>query len=338
MLDAESQGRSLVEADQPVDDDQPEDPWIDAFGPPQSPPVRVDQPQSFGPDQPLAAAGSRRLQPQLTFAIDPVVRQMLGSDGLPLIAPSTPETIDVESLFGPDRPIPSTPGGPSMPPPPGINTGINPGINTGVEGTPERLFRDKSILRECGCINVDEMIDRITRPEFADDHEGQYGAKRWISSRDGRGIIGGDSRPRTHAQIGKASSPYRFPSVIPHNYGARKAGWKIDEAPKTHDMCISWDSKKMFSKWEIDRMNERRPDEESANQSIQMVFMERHGGAIGGAGIPGLGSIITEDDSANRTWCKECTNEINSGRCFSGMEYKPLPSGSHTSIWYHHHT
>ena len=110
MLDAESQGRSLVEADQPVDDDQPEDPWTDAFGPPQSPPVTVDQPQSFGPDQPLAAAGSRRLQPQPTFAIDPVVRQMLGSDGLPLIAPSTPETIDVESLFGPDRPIPSTPG------------------------------------------------------------------------------------------------------------------------------------------------------------------------------------------------------------------------------------
>ena len=141
----------------------------------------------------------------------------------------------------------------------------------------------------------------------------------------------------THAQIAKDRSPYRFPSMIPRNYGSRKSGWKLTEAPAAHDMCISWDSRHHLTQWEVSRMNERRADEESLNQSIQISLMEGHGGSAGGYGVPGLGNIITEEDMANRTWCKACTDECNSGRCASGPECTALPGATHTSIWYHHH-
>ena len=84
-------------------------------------------------------------------------------------------------------------------------------------------------------------------------------------------------------------------------------------------------------------MNGRRADQESLNQSIQIALMEGHGGSVGGYGVPGLGNIITEDDMMNRTWCKACTDECNSGRCSSGPEYTALPGATHTLIWYHHH-
>ena len=53
-------------------------------------------------------------------------------------------------------------------------------------------------------------------------------------------------------------------------------------------------------------------------------------------GIRRLGDSITEDDMANRTWCKSCTDECNSGRCAAGPEYTPLPGVTYTKIYYHY--
>ena len=303
MLDAEAEGRSIVDQ---AEADQPSCPWEEHFGAAQSPPE----------NQPETAAKSRTLQAQGTEAIDP------GSQH----DPSTPMNIDIS--MGPSSHAEST--SPVILGPPGMLNG------PGDEGI-SKLEQDKALLSQLSCINLHEMINAILRPEFADDHDGQYGAKQWICSRNGTGIMGGDSRPTSNSQRRQAASPYQFPSLIPRNYRAKTAGWLISEAPKTHDMCISWDSTKELNQWEISRMKQRRADEESANWSIMMALGEGHGGAIAGSGIPDLGSVITEEDAKNRTWCKHCEHEANSGRCYSGIEYTPLPARSYKSIWYHHH-
>ena len=83
-------------------------------------------------------------------------------------------------------------------------------------------------------------------------------------------------------------------------------------------------------------MQHRKHNEESLNQSIQIGLMEAHGGSVGLFGISRLGDSITEDDMANRTWCKSCKDECNSGRCAAGPEYTPLPGPTYTKIYYHY--
>ena len=83
-------------------------------------------------------------------------------------------------------------------------------------------------------------------------------------------------------------------------------------------------------------MNQRKKDEESSNQSIQIALMEGHGGSVGLFGIRRLGDSITEDDMANRTWRKSCTDECNSGRCAAGPEYTALPGATYNKIYDHY--
>ena len=124
--------------------------------------------------------------------------------------------------------------------------------------------------------------------------------------------------------------------MVPPNYGGQMRGWLIKEAPALHDTCISWNFRKVYTKWEITRMHQRKHNEEILNLSIQLGLMEAHGGAVGTFGIRGLGDSITEEDMMNRTLCKSCKDEVNSGRCAAGLEYDPLPGPTYKQIYIHY--
>ena len=172
----------------------------------------------------------------------------------------------------------------------------------------------------------------IQRPAFEDE----WGSKTWLNSRGGP-LMREDGRPMTIKEITQHTQPFTF-STSPSNYGGIPRGWLINEAPADHDTCISWNSGKVFSKWEFTRMHQRRNNEESLNLSLQMGLMEAHGGAVGTFGIKGLGDSITENDMMNRTWCKSCKDEIHSGRRAAASECDPLPGPTYKHIYYHYKT
>ena len=78
----------------------------------------------------------------------------------------------------------------------------------------------------------------------------------------GAPLSAGDGKPMTARELRQHEHPFTYPANPPAHYGGITRGWPIEEAPGDHDFCISSKKDAIYSKHRVNRMLQRKTDEE----------------------------------------------------------------------------
>ena len=139
----------------------------------------------------------------------------------------------------------------------------------GPRGSLEELAWKRWILSKLGCSNMHEMPSGSShRPEFQDCR----GSNAWMNIHGGP-LLSGDGKPMTAKELRQHNHLFTYPASPPPHYAGITRGWPIDEALADHDTCISWKRGATYSRHQVNRMLQRRNDEELFYEPSLMEFL-----------------------------------------------------------------